>query len=260
MPEPQAGWVKVYRQLRKWWGWQDSELVHVWTFCLLCAHWEPSDQFEAGDVAFSMREAARELGMPATTFRRKISLLLARKELAQKSARPIFVASVTGWPTYQAGILEVGAANGAARPHIRNKKLLRTAVDSDHKVTFQESASNDFASAEWRVADVCKKIGQWHDCKFVWQICWLAENGFIAESAIASAAIGAKLTAKSNPVGLFRTILVDALGDAEFRRLMGRLPARVKWPADGPRDAAAGRSVAQAGDLADRLAKKMRVG
>lgn len=105
MDEPQ-GWICLWRQLLKSDIWKcDGELLKVFIWCLLKATHQPLETnkmiVERGQFIAGEKVAAKELGIPASTYRGKLKKLKELGVIETKVANRFTLITVCNYSTYQ---------------------------------------------------------------------------------------------------------------------------------------------------------------
>ncbi len=107
-----GGWVKIHRSILLHPVFQDSELLHLFLYCLAKANHKPgrvlSPQSEEGELTvergqfiFGQREAAKETGVNERTAHRKLVLLEKLGILSRSVSRRFTVVTVNNYSRYQ---------------------------------------------------------------------------------------------------------------------------------------------------------------
>ncbi|HQT91375.1 MAG TPA: hypothetical protein PL001_05035 [Candidatus Kryptobacter bacterium] len=108
----EEGWIKLHRSILTHPVFQDSELLHVFLYCLVKANHKPgrilSPQSEEGELTvergqfiFGQRKAAKETGVNARTAHRKLVLLEKLGILSRSVSRRFTVVTVNNYSRYQ---------------------------------------------------------------------------------------------------------------------------------------------------------------
>ena len=108
----EEGWIKLHRSILTHPVFQDSELLHVFLYCLVKANHKPgrilSPQSEEGELTvergqfiFGQRKAAKETGVNARTAHRKLVLLEKLGILTRSVSRRFTVVTVNNYSRYQ---------------------------------------------------------------------------------------------------------------------------------------------------------------
>jgi len=107
-----GGWVKIHRSILLHPVFQDSELLHVFLYCLAKANHKPgrvlSPESEEGELTvergqfiFGQRKAAKETGVNARTAHRKLILLEKLGILSRSVSRRFTLVTVNNYSRYQ---------------------------------------------------------------------------------------------------------------------------------------------------------------
>ncbi len=107
-----GGWVKIHRSILLHPVFQDSELLHLFLYCLAKANHKPgrvlSPQSEEGELTvergqfiFGQRKAAKETGVNARSAHRKLVLLEKLGILSRSVSRRFTVVTVNNYSRYQ---------------------------------------------------------------------------------------------------------------------------------------------------------------
>jgi hypothetical protein len=130
------GWVKLHRKSVESGVFSDEKLWKVWTWCLMRATHKAIDvkmstgrgeiivHLKPGQFAFGRNQAAKELGMPASTVWRKIVDRHNARKLDIHTDRHYSVITICNWRKYQLDENDDGQASGqaygqASRTHTR---------------------------------------------------------------------------------------------------------------------------------------------
>lgn len=106
------GWIKIHRKLLLHPVFQDSELLHIFLYCLAKANHKPGRVLspqsttgeltvERGQFIFGQRKAAMETGVNARTAHRKLVLLEKLAILTRSVSRRFTLVTVNNYAKYQ---------------------------------------------------------------------------------------------------------------------------------------------------------------
>ena len=107
-----GGWIKVYRSILKHPVFQDSELLHIFLYCLAKANHKPGRvldpksnggevTIQRGQFIFGQRKAAKETGVNARTSHRKLVLLEKLGILTRSVSHRFTIVTVNNYARYQ---------------------------------------------------------------------------------------------------------------------------------------------------------------
>lgn len=104
MGSKQDGYIKLFRSLKKWKWYSDTATVRVWIHILLTAAYKDTDTLGAGQIQYSAKSLADELGMQSTAVQTATRHLLETGEIsvvAPGKSHNKTVYKVNKWDSYQ---------------------------------------------------------------------------------------------------------------------------------------------------------------
>ena len=99
------GWIKLYRQIRQWRWYSDSNVKSLFIHCLLLAnvndgHWHEYD-IKQGSFITSLGALSAELGMSMQQIRTALKKLQSSGEIVLKSTNKNTLITICNWASYQ---------------------------------------------------------------------------------------------------------------------------------------------------------------
>ena len=125
------GWIKLYRQLRQWRWYSDSNVKSLFIHCLLLAnvndgHWREYD-IKQGSFITSLGALSAELGMSMQQIRTALKKLQSSGEIVLKSTNKNTLITICNWASYQGQNKEEQQTN--------NKQITNEQQTSNKQIT-----------------------------------------------------------------------------------------------------------------------------
>jgi len=104
-----AGWIKLFRKVQDNAIYKDSELLHIWTHCLLNASWEDKEVYfngsmvriRRGELIVGRDKLQERTGINGMTAYRKLNVLQKMGNVNIKANNRYSVVSVVNYDAYQ---------------------------------------------------------------------------------------------------------------------------------------------------------------
>ena len=108
-------WVKLYRKFDEWEWFTNSDMVHLFIFCMIKANHKPKKwngiTIERGQFVTSLRSLNEATGIPIRKIRTGINRLKSTHELTSKATHQFTILTVCNYDSYQSVENESDTAN-----------------------------------------------------------------------------------------------------------------------------------------------------
>ena len=113
------GWVKLYRKIREWEWYHDSQMVHLLLHLIVSANHDDARwqgmEIKRGQLVTGRKSLSEETGIPEKAIRTRLKKLELSGEIFRKTASKFSIITINNYGIYQGVDVDDGPAKGQQR-------------------------------------------------------------------------------------------------------------------------------------------------